>query len=55
MEKTPNTTTMLVKYFSTPDRPVKLDEFRAFWTSLTDEDKQYFKTVNLETGLVDAA
>lgn len=49
-----NTPKQLVDYFSEGTRKVTLPEFKAFWGSLTDADKEYFRTVNLKTGLVPA-
>jgi hypothetical protein len=48
-----NSVAILAKYFSTHEKPVVMTEFRDFWESCSDEDKQYFRTVNLKTGLVD--
>jgi len=48
-----NTTSELIKYFG-ENQKVTLLEFREFWESLTLEDKQYYKSVNLQTGLVEA-
>ena len=31
-------------YFSTSDRPVEAAEFREFWTSLTSEEREFYKT-----------
>jgi len=42
----------LMAYFSAGGRKVTITEYRVFWDeACSDEDKVYFKTVNLETGL----
>jgi hypothetical protein len=35
---------VLMNYFSTPDRPVSSTEFKAFWVSCFDVDKDNFKS-----------
>jgi hypothetical protein len=47
-DKVGNKPKALMEYFSTPDRPVTPSEFRQFWTSLMDEEKLYFRTVELD-------
>lgn len=42
----------LIKYFQSDENYVSYTEFSEFWFSLSMEDKAYFKTVNLETGLL---
>lgn len=34
-------------FFGTPERPVTGPEMMAFWKSLTDEEKEYYKTADL--------
>lgn len=31
-------------FFGTPERPVTAPEMTKFWQSLTDSDKEYYKT-----------
>jgi hypothetical protein len=33
----------LMQYFGTPDRPVTPGEFKSFWGSLSDVEKDYYK------------
>lgn len=51
-----NITTDLMRYFGlTVDFHIEnttLAEYREFWESLTDEEKMYYRTVDLTTGLV---
>ncbi len=42
-----NTLGELMKYLGTPDRPVSSAEFTAFWKSLTEEEKEEYKTAKL--------
>lgn len=42
-----NTPKMLMEFFSIPDRPVSASEFRVFWQSLSEAEKEYYKTVPL--------
>lgn len=42
-----NTQYDLIQLFSTPDKPVNVDEFLKFWDSLSPEDIQYFTFVRL--------
>jgi hypothetical protein len=37
----------LRRFFATPERPVAMDEFVDFWKSLTDAEKQEFRTAKL--------
>lgn len=53
MSEVKNSTKQLMTYFSTDERPVTVAEFGEFWRSMSDEAKVYYRTVNLETGLVD--
>jgi len=46
-----NSFVMLINYFSEGTRPVKRDEFRDFWGSLSMDERDYFRNVDLETGL----
>lgn len=38
----------LKKFLSTPDRPVNTAEMTEFWQSLTDEEKEEFKSADLK-------
>jgi hypothetical protein len=39
--------TDLMKWFSTPDRPVSISEFRQFWDSCSREEKdQYLRELS---------
>jgi hypothetical protein len=42
-----NTLTDLMKFLSTPDRPVGSAEFQEFWKSLADEEKEEFRRAKL--------
>jgi hypothetical protein len=46
-----NSIDQLVRYFSSLDRYVTASEFVKFWHSLTFEEKMYYRTLDLETGL----
>jgi hypothetical protein len=35
------------KYLSTPDQPLTMEEFREFWDSCSEEEKEQFKTTQL--------
>lgn len=37
----------LKKYLSTPERPVTMEEFKAFWDSCSEEEKIEFKNTEL--------
>lgn len=49
-----NTPKALQEYFSTPEKKVTLKEYKDFWTALTDEEKDYYRRVDLTTGLLPA-
>jgi hypothetical protein len=36
------------KYLSTPDQPVSMEEFKQFWESLTEEEKDEFRKTDLK-------
>lgn len=42
-----NTILDLKKYLSTPENPVDMQEFKEFWDSCTDEEKEAFKKTPL--------
>lgn len=42
-----NTVSQLKDYFSTTEKPVSAKEMMDFWSSLTLEEKEYYKTANL--------
>lgn len=37
----------LARYFSKDSRPVSLNEWVPFWRSLSNEEKEYFRTASL--------
>lgn len=37
------TLTQIQKFFSTPERPVSITEFKVYWESLSDEEKEYVR------------
>lgn len=37
----------LKKYFSTDDKPCTNEEIREFWKLLTEEEKEYYRMVNI--------
>lgn len=37
----------LIAFFGTPERPVTPPEFRDFWNSLSDQEKDYYKNAPL--------
>jgi hypothetical protein len=43
----PNSLVDLQKFFSTPEKPVRMIEMKEFWDSLTDEEKLEFKAAEL--------
>lgn len=43
-----NTLGELMKFFSTEDNPVGSGEFKTFWESLSDEEKDEFKNAELK-------
>jgi hypothetical protein len=48
MPEQENSLTDLKKYLSTPEQPVSTQEMYEFWTSLTDEEKEEFKSTVLD-------
>lgn len=46
-----NRNSMLIRYFSTDEKPVTEYEFLVFWSSLTIREKDYYRRVDLNTGL----
>lgn len=42
-----NTVKELKEYFSTPEKPVNAREMMDFWQSLSEEEKEYYKVVDL--------
>jgi hypothetical protein len=42
-----NTVAALKEFFSTPERPVKAKEMMEFWSSLSEEQKEYYKNASL--------
>jgi hypothetical protein len=42
-----NTMKDLAKYFSSDDMTVSINEFMKFWESLTNEEKDYYRTAKL--------
>jgi len=42
-----NTIKELMAAFSTLERPVSVQEYRDFWSSLTEDEKTYYKTAKL--------
>lgn len=47
-----NTFIELIRFFRTDENPLTSTEFHNFWESLTNEEKEYYTYVNLETGLL---
>jgi hypothetical protein len=47
MTEKKNSVVDIQKYLSTPDRPVKTAEFSDFWKSLTEAEKEEFKSADL--------
>ena len=39
-----NSLPQLIQFFGSPDHPLSTKEFKDFWASLTDEEKQYYKS-----------
>lgn len=37
----------LMKFFSTDENKVKPSEFREFWATLSDEEKEHFKNADI--------
>jgi hypothetical protein len=46
-EPTNNLPSCLMGYFSVPGKPVKVSEFKDFWESMSQEEKEYYRTVDL--------
>lgn len=42
-----NTIKELMAAFGTLERPVSVTEYRDFWSSLTEEEKKYYKTAKI--------
>lgn len=53
MELGRNSVAMLSKFFGTREKPMTGPEFREFWQSLTVDEKDYYRNVDLETGLIE--
>lgn len=51
MSEARNNVGMLRNYFA-EIVPVSLAEFKVFWDSLTDKEKDYYRLVDLKTGLI---
>lgn len=47
-----NSMVTLISYFQSDYKSVTLEEFQQFWNSLSFEEKMYFVTVDLQTGLM---
>lgn len=47
-----NTVGQLAIYFSSLGNPVYYSEFREFWFSLTPSERDYYRLVDLKTGLI---
>lgn len=46
-----NTLVLIGQYFDSEEKPMVMGEFAEFWSSLTSEERTYYKNVDLETGL----
>lgn len=46
-DKGQNTIKELMAAFGTLDRPVSVQEYREFWGSLSEEEKEYYKTAKI--------
>jgi hypothetical protein len=46
-EQGKNTIKELMAAFGTLERPVSVTEYRDFWNSLTDAEKEYYKTAKI--------
>ena len=46
-EKGENTVPELMRFFGIPGRPVGPAEFRTFWDSLTEPEKEYYRTAKI--------
>lgn len=42
----------IAKYFQTDEKFVTAQEFREFWDSMTEEEREYYRNVDLKTGLL---
>lgn len=42
-----NSVAELKAFFATPEKPLSSAEFMAFWKSLSDDEKAYFKSAEL--------
>lgn len=48
-----NTIAQLKEFFQSGGKTLTNGELREFWSSLTDDEKDYYKMVDLETGRVE--
>jgi hypothetical protein len=46
-EESSNSISQIKAYLSTPEKPVSTQEAMEFWKSLSDDDKEYYKKVEL--------
>lgn len=46
-----NSIFQIAKYFHSDDQPIQREELLEFWVSLSDSEKEYYRKVDLETGL----
>lgn len=46
-DKGENTIKELMAAFGTLDHPVGVTEYRDFWSSLTEDEKKYYKTAKI--------
>lgn len=46
-----NSIFQIAKYFHSGDQPIRREELLEFWSSLSDSEKEYYRKVDLETGL----
>jgi hypothetical protein len=53
MGKTYNSVVALVRYFAKDARPVERWEWMAFWMPLSSSERDYYRHVDLTTGLID--
>lgn len=51
---TENTIVRIRQYFEKDARSLGATEFKDFWFSLTELEKEYYRSVDLETGLLPA-
>lgn len=47
-EQEKNSIVDIKKYLGTPERPVSMQEMNEFWQSLTEAEKQEFKSTQLK-------